>query len=103
MIVRVFVPKPFDRTDGSDLSGTDHEFPLLPQVGQSLQFADVTRPRYDVVRVGFIEDAETFVPAVWCTALDMPASIGEDDNDRDDNNGGDYTRYDELDRSSTGY
>jgi len=65
MMVRVFVPREHDPADGSDCDGTDHEFPTLPQIGQAIRFTDFRNGDFTVSKVGFIQDGEGFVPAVW--------------------------------------
>ncbi|RYG88811.1 MAG: hypothetical protein EON59_03205 [Alphaproteobacteria bacterium] len=66
MLVRVFVPKPLDPADGSDLDGTEHEFPALPCVGDLIRFTDHRAGEdFTVDRVGYIQDGDGFVACSW--------------------------------------
>lgn len=65
MIVRVFIPKKLDPSDGSDFDGHDYNFEVLPAVGNTLRLADPSSPDFEVERVGFIQDGEAFVASVW--------------------------------------
>ena len=65
MIVRVFVPKKLDPSDGSDMSGTDHDFAVMPREGQKIRLSDPGAPDFEVERTGFIQDGNSFVACVW--------------------------------------
>lgn len=71
MIVRVFVPRSHDSGRGSVFSGSDHKFPVLPQVGHTLRFTDERKgDGFAVSKVGFVQDGEAFIAAVWLEGPD---------------------------------
>jgi hypothetical protein len=72
MKVRVFVPRALDPADGPTVSGTDHNFPMMPNVGHIVHFTDERASEFMVARVGFTQDGEAFLAAVW---LEQAASI----------------------------
>lgn len=63
MIVRVFIPGP---KDGDDYNGSDYDFEVMPSVGQLLRLTAYIHADFEVERVGFIQDGETFVASIWC-------------------------------------
>lgn len=67
MKVRVFVPRATDPADGSTFSGTDYNFPVLPSIGHVLRFTDDDGD-FTVASVGFVQDDEAFLAAVWLEA-----------------------------------
>jgi hypothetical protein len=65
MNIRVFIPSEVESDDETDFIGTEHDFPTMPLEGQILRFTDDREGDYKITRVGFIQDAGSFVPAVW--------------------------------------
>ncbi|MBV1692375.1 hypothetical protein KRR38_33185 [Novosphingobium sp. G106] len=104
MIVRVFVPRSLDSSDGSLFSGSDHNFPVLPKVGDVLCFTDGSQGGdYTVSKAGFIRDGEAFIAAVWLEGpATEPAEPAQKTVDRDR---GEYRdlNYDVPPESMTGY
>ncbi|MBC2665646.1 hypothetical protein H7F51_08925 [Novosphingobium flavum] len=68
MKVRVFVPGVAEAADGPCYGGTDHQFPALPSLGQTLRFTDERKGDFTVIDVGFVQEGDAFVAAVWLEA-----------------------------------
>jgi hypothetical protein len=62
MRVRVFLPA--DETLEQFPFG-EFEFDVMPLEGQILRFTDLEDADYPIEQVGFIQDGESFVGAVW--------------------------------------
>lgn len=62
MKIRVFVPG--DESE-ANYSGQDHHFPSLPKLGDTIRFAAPQPGDFIVTRVGFIQEGEAFIGAVW--------------------------------------
>ncbi|MBV1687747.1 hypothetical protein KRR38_08680 [Novosphingobium sp. G106] len=79
MIVRLFVPQSREPNEGPVFSASDHNFPVLPQVGHALRFTDERKDKdFSVSRVGFVQDADAFIAAVWLEGPDtQPPKSGE--------------------------
>lgn len=77
MKVRVFVPSLTARTDDPVYCGTDHTFPALPSVGQALRFTDHRQGDFTVVNVGYVQDGDAFIPAVWLASCDRQVVYSE--------------------------
>lgn len=104
MMVRVFMPRETDPTDGATFSGTDYRFPGLPSIGQLLRLTDTRAGDFTVSKVGFVQDGDAFVAAIWLEGAapkPVPRSDPTDEND-------DQYRYRDLNydvppESMTGY
>jgi|GEM_PF-4804159 len=70
MKVRVFVRAASAPVDAPVYSGTDHTFPGLPSVGQSVRFTDHRAGDFTVTSVGYVQDGDGFVPALWLMPSD---------------------------------
>mgnify|MGYP001172878217 CR=1 FL=1 len=77
MKVRMFVPSPSSSADEPVFCGTDHTFPSLPSIGQAVRFTDHRRGDFTVVTVGYVQDADAFLPAVWLTSNDIQMIYSE--------------------------
>jgi len=71
MKVRVFVPSLTTRADDAVYCGTDHTFPGLPSIGQALRFTDHRQGDFTVASVGYVQDGDAFLPAVWLASCDI--------------------------------
>jgi hypothetical protein len=63
--VRVIIPHapmPMESIGGRV---SEHEFPVLPAVGQLISFSDHLNGDYIVERVGFAQEPEGFLACVW--------------------------------------
>lgn len=78
MIVRVFMPRAVDPADGSTFRGTDHNFPVLPSIGQVLRFTDERAGDFTVAKIGFVQDGDAFLAAAWLEATDTRPAIKSD-------------------------
>lgn len=65
MKVRVFIPSGNASAGQLVFSGTDHTFPVLPSVGQALRFTDHREGDFIVMSVGYVQNADAFMPALW--------------------------------------
>jgi hypothetical protein len=65
MKVRVFI---YTGEEGEEYSGQDFEFEVMPQAGQSLRFTEQEVEDQTVEKVGFIQDGQSFIAAVWMKA-----------------------------------
>lgn len=77
MKVRMFVPSPGTGADEPVFSGTDHTFPSLPSIGQAVRFTDHRQGDFTVVNVGYVQDADAFLPAVWLASNDIQIMYSE--------------------------
>jgi hypothetical protein len=78
MKVRVFVPRRTSSTDNPVFCGTDHTFPGLPGIGQALRFTDHRQGDFAVVNVGYVQDGDAFIPAVWLASSDTQVVYTEE-------------------------
>ena len=75
MIVRVFVPRPHEPAEGANFSGSDHNFPVLPSIGQVLRFTDERGgDDFTVSKVGFVQNGDAFIAAVWTDGPEIEAT-----------------------------
>jgi len=104
MIVRVFVPRSHDPNDGSVFSGGDHNFPVLPDVGHVLRFADERKgDDFTVSKVGFVQQGEAFIAAVWLEGPDAEPPKPEEKSVPQDRDEYRDLNYDVPPESMTGY
>jgi hypothetical protein len=70
MKVRVIIPHapmPMESIGGRI---SEHEFPVLPAVGQLISFSDHLNGDYVVERVGFVQEPDGFIACVWTGPVD---------------------------------
>ena len=77
MKVRVFVPSLGSRGEDPVFCGSDHTFPGLPSLGQALRFTDHQRGDFTVVNVGYVQDGDAFIPAVWLACSETQMGYAE--------------------------
>jgi len=65
MKVRVFVPSIENASPEQAFHGADYTFPAIPAVGQTLRFTDERAADFTVASIGYVQDADAFIPAVW--------------------------------------
>lgn len=67
MKVRVFIPS---RDEGYTHDGSEYEFASLPRVGETIRFTDFRAADFTVTQVGYIQDGDSFITAVWTESDD---------------------------------
>lgn len=104
MIVRVFVPRSHDAQDGTVFSGSDHNFPVIPNIGHVLRFTDERNDEeFTVAKAGFVQRGDAFIAAVW---LEGPGTeLAEPERKRGSQDREEYRdlNYDVPPESMTGY
>ena len=105
MIVRVFVPCTFDPAEGLAFSQSDHNFPVLPSIGQVLRFTDEREgDDFTVAKVGFVQVGDAFIAAVWVEGVETkPVERIDEADDQEERYQYRDLNYDVAPESMTGY
>jgi len=78
MKVWVFVPSVNGSADDPVYCGSGHTFPGLPSVGQALRFTDHRQGDFTIANVGYVQDGDAFIPAVWLARGDTQMVYSEE-------------------------
>ena len=77
MKIRMFVPGSSSNADEPVFCGSDHIFPSLPAIGQAIRFTDHRQGDFDVVSIGYVQDGDGFLPAVWLARRDIQMTYSD--------------------------
>jgi hypothetical protein len=80
MKVRVFVPTRPSPAHETIFGGSDHIFPTIPAVGEALRFTDHRQSDFTVMRVGYVQQGDVFLPAIWLAFDGMQLEYCEQTN-----------------------